>query len=544
MIMNKNLSAYFSLLFAASCFMSCSQQNKQLKLIFTGMAYLLTFVISFGQTTVSGGWKEFGIQNNDTTITMDCQEICTDNRSLLFYGDYRSSFDISLEMRFNTLVTEQVFLNKEGKSGELFADLSVGFDPSTEQIFAEVKDSNAQLHRIVTGAKVRAGEWFDVNISAKHEENKGKSEMTLVVREQSSGNKQQTSICYPGYCLPYNVTKWVIGHGFPGGFPNSLQVRKGEIRNIHIAGIGNTRVKGQNPIFTDRFTADPACTVVGNRLYAYVGEDKANVGGWFTMPHWIAYSTDNMIDWTCHGIVLNAKDFAYANPNGAWAAQMVERNGKFYYYVTLDDKESKLHTIDVAVADSPTGPFVPARKDGTPLITDDMTTTSHRWNSDIDPTVFIDDDGQAWMAWGNGDCYIVKLKDNMIELDGEIHHLGLRNYSEGPWLFKRNGTYYMVYAADAPGVQTEQMAYATAENLLGPWKYRGLLSSCAKYGFTIHPSINEFKGKWYFFYHDGSYMLNGEPGGDCRRQVCVEEMTFNADGTIQPIVLTEMGIAK
>lgn len=508
------------------------------------MAHLLTIAFSFAQPSVFGGWNEFGIQNNDTTVSMDCQEICTDNRSRLFYGDYRSSFDISLEMRFNTLVTEQVFLNKEGKSGELFADLSVGFDPSTDQIFAEVKDGNALLHRIATGARVRAGEWFAVKVSAKHDVKKDKSEMTLSVRELSSGNVQQVSIGYPGYCLPYNVTKWVIGHGFPGGFPNSLQVRKGELRNIHISGTGNTRVKGQNPIFTDRFTADPACTVVGDRLYAYVGEDKAHVGGWFTMPHWIAYSTDNMIDWTCHGVVLKARDFAYANPNGAWAAQMVERNGKFYYYVTLDDKESKLHTIDVAVSDSPTGPFLPARKDGTPLITDDMTTTSHRWNSDIDPTVFIDDDGQAWMAWGNGDCYIVKLKDNMIELDGEIRHLGLRNYSEGPWLFKRNGTYYMVYAADAPGVQPEQMAYATAENLLGPWKYRGLLTSCAKYGFTIHPSVNEFNGKWYFFYHEGSYMLNGEPGGDCRRQVCVEEMTFNADGTIQPIVLTEMGISK
>ena len=102
----------------------------------------------------------------------------------------------------------------------------------------------------------------------------------------------------------------------------------------------------------------------------------------------------------------------------------------------------------------------------------------------------------------------------------------------------------IVYAADAPGVQPEQMAYATATSILGPWTYRGLLTGSAKHGFTIHPSVNQFKGKWYFFYHDGSYTLNGEPGGDCRRQVCVEELHFNSDGTIKPITLTEMGIAK
>ena len=198
----------------------------------------------------------------------------------------------------------------------------------------------------------------------------------------------------------------------------------------------------------------------------------------------------------------------------------------------------------MAVGDSPLGPFKPARKDGTSLITDDMTPDSHRANADIDPTVLIDDDGTPWMAWGNGDCYMVRLKKNMIELDGEVRKVPLRNYSEGPWLFKRKGLYYNVYAADAPGVQPEQIAYSTAPSIEGPWTYGGLLTGPAKFGFTIHPSVNEFKGKWYFFYHDGSYMQDGEPGGDCRRHVCVEYLKFNKDGSIQPITLTEKGIAK
>ena len=125
-----------------------------------------------------------------------------------------------------------MFLNKEGKHREMFADLSIGYDPSTEQVFAEVKDGKNELHRIFAGSKVRAGEWFGVKVNAEYDAKKRKSMMTLDVKELSSGNEERTSVSYPGYCLPYNVTRWVIGHGFPGGFPNSLQVRKGELRNI------------------------------------------------------------------------------------------------------------------------------------------------------------------------------------------------------------------------------------------------------------------------------------------------------------------------
>jgi beta-xylosidase len=274
-----------------------------------------------------------------------------------------------------------------------------------------------------------------------------------------------------------------------------------------------------------------------------VGEDKAGPGGWFNMPHWLCYSSTDMKHWTAHGPVLKSDDFPYATPGSAWAAQMVEKDGKYYFYVTLDRKDKREHAIDVAVSNSPTGPFVPARKDS-PLITDDMTPDSHRGNADIDPTVLIDDDGTSWMAWGNGDCYMVRLKKNMIELDGEIRKVPLRNYSEGPWLFKRGKRYYMVYASDAPGVQSEQMAYSTAENIEGPWTYQGFVSTSANHGFTIHPSVIQFKGKWYYIYHDGSYNLDGAPGGDCRRSVCAEHLYFNADGTIKFVPLTQEGISN
>lgn len=492
---------------------------------------------------VKGSWSDFGVENPDTVIALNCQELANTANTQLFYADFRDSFTVDADLKLNTKVTEQAFICKEGRNGDLVGDLTIGFDPEEEKIFAEVKDEEGNLHRVKAGDKVKMGNWYHVKVAAKRDAKGKNSSMTLSVTPEGEDSACE-SVQYNGNALPFRVGRWIIGHGFPGGFPNSLQVRNGEIKNLSISGEGLERVSGQNPIFTDRFTADPACTVVGDRLYAYVGEDMAQPGGWFTMPHWVAYSTSDMKTWECHGPVLEAKAFPNANPNGAWASQVVEKDGKFYFYVTLDDTRDGKHMIDVAVGDTPLGPFIPARKDGSPLITDDMTTDSHRWNADIDPTVLIDDDGSAWIAWGNGDCYMAQLKPNMIELSGDILHVGLRNYSEGPWLFKRNGIYYNVYAADAPGVQPEQIAYSTATSIEGTWKYGGILTGPAKHGFTIHPSVNEFNGKWYFFYHDGSYMIDGQPGGDCRRRVCVEELKFNPDGSIMPITLTEEGLSN
>lgn len=492
---------------------------------------------------ISGDFQDFGILNCDTVLSLDCNEFFTDPKTVLFYADFRKTLDLSFDAQVNANLTEQVFICKEGTRYNESAGIMVGFDPCTEQIFAEITDSEGKTHRIMTGEKPRPGQWLNIKVKGEADEALNNSSMKLSV--SADGKKwEDATIEYSGPVMPAMASRWVIGRGYPGGFPNSLQVRKGAIKKLTISGSGRERLAGENPIFTDRFTADPACTVVGERLYAFVGEDQAVPGGWFTMPHWVAYSTKDMKDWECHGVVLKAADFPYANPNGAWAGQVVERNGRFYYYVTLDDMHNGRHAIDVAVADNPLGPYVPARLDRAPLITDDMTPDSHRWNADIDPTVLIDDDGQAWIAWGNGDFYLARLKDNMIELDGEVSHMGIRNVSEGPWLFKRNGIYYNVYAADAPGVQPEQLAYSMADSIEGPWRYGGLITGPAKFGFTIHPSVNEFNGKWYLFYHDGSYMHEDEPGGDCRRQVCVEPLQFDEEGRILPITLTETGASR
>ena len=517
------------------------------------------FAPAMAQTYTLADWK--GLRA-DTVLSLNVSEYKLDFNHPLPYADMQKLWTVKAELQCGTLGTEQVFICKEGKASHLigknslYGDISVGYDNTEGRFFVEVIDKDENPHRLWAGPQVEAEHWYEVRAAAQYDAKTDESVLELTVGSPSheeSGEKG--CLRYPGKALRHHASLWVIGHGFPGGFPNALQVRDGAIRNLEISGEPLPRVAGQNPLLIDNFTADPAFTVVGNTVYAYVGEDQADPGGWFKIPHWLCYSSTDMKHWTVHGPVLKPEAFAYAAPNSAWAAQMVEKDGKYYFYVTVDCKDKHEHAIDVAVSDSPTGPFVPARKDGTPLITDNMTSDSHRQNADIDPTVLIEnlpptpsDRGgavktQACIFWGNGDCYYAKLKDNMIELDGEIRKVPLRNYSEGPWLFKRGKLYYNVYASDAPGVQPEQIAYSTAESIEGPWTYRGFVSTSANHGFTIHPSVIQFKGEWYYIYHDGSYNLNGAPGGDCRRSVCAEYMHFNDDGTIQFVPLTQEGIS-
>ncbi len=301
----------------------------------------------------------------------------------------------------------------------------------------------------------------------------------------------------------------------------------------------NFQIEG-NPIFRDVFTADPAPMVIGDTLYVYVGHDEAHGDEMFTMTGWLCYSTKDMKNWTAHGEIMKPTDFSWAIRD-AWAAQVVEKEGKYYLYATVQHDNIKPgKAIGVAVSDTPTGPFKDAR--GTALVSDETTPSDRAWN-DIDPTVFIDDDGTGWIAWGNPYLYLAKLKPNMIEIDGEIQKIDLPNYTEGPWLYRRGDIYYMVYAAFAHQGTAEKICYATARDINGPWEYQGILTGFAEKSYTIHPGIVEFKGQSYLFYHNATLTLNGESGAVGRRCVCAEYLYYNSDGTIQPVTQTKPGIA-
>lgn len=295
-----------------------------------------------------------------------------------------------------------------------------------------------------------------------------------------------------------------------------------------------------NPIFRDMFTADPAPLAVGDTLYVYAGRDEAKDGEMFNMREWLCYSTKDLKTWTAHGPIMKPTDFKWA-VSDAWAAQVVEKDGKYYFYTTVThDRSHPGKAIGVAVSHSPTGPFKDAR--GSALVTEQDTPGPYGWD-DIDPTVLIDEDGTAWMAWGNPNCHLAKLKPNMTEIGGPIQRIHVPNYTEGPWLAKRNGFYYVFYPAFAHQGMGEKICYATAKEITGPWTYHGILTGGAKGSYTIHPGIVDFQGKTLFFYHNATLSLNGQGGALGRRSVCAEYLFYNPDGTIQPIRQTKEGLS-
>ncbi|MBQ8242781.1 MAG: glycoside hydrolase family 43 protein [Bacteroidaceae bacterium] len=300
------------------------------------------------------------------------------------------------------------------------------------------------------------------------------------------------------------------------------------------AQIDTTFVAKGNPIVNYKYLGDPAALVHDGTLYIYAGHDECPAPQQFyLMNEWCILSTKDMKTFQEHSYKLQAKSFEWAKGE-AWASQVIERDGKFYWYVTVEHKTDPGKSIGVAVSDSPTGPFKDAR--GSALITNSMTTqyTKIFWD-DIDPTVWIDDDGQAYLFWGNTQCYYAKLKKNMIELDGPIMPIKLPRFTEAPWIHKNGEWYYLTFASEFP----EKICYAMSKSINGPWEYKGILNEIAGNSNTNHQSIVQFNGEWYFIYHNGSINPNG-----CgfRRSICADKLYYNEDGTLKRIVMTTEGV--
>lgn len=291
-----------------------------------------------------------------------------------------------------------------------------------------------------------------------------------------------------------------------------------------------------NPLVRDRYTADPAPMVSSDgRLYVYCGhdecfEDKPGYEGkyGFNITEWLCYSTEDMVTWTDHGVIMKPTDFSWSIGE-AWASQVMEYEGRYYFFVSTQCGDPNCKAVGVAVSDSPTGPFTDAI--GRPLVTDDMTDNGPRgWWNDFDPTVMVDDDGTPWLCWGNGTCFLAPLKHNLIELAGPVTVLPMENYVEGPWLYKRGEHYYNVYAS--MGNMLETISYAMAPSVEGPWTFMGELLGEQKDSFTTHPGIIDYKGKSYLFYHGTSLSLDGYGPATGRRSICLTEIYYGQDGKI------------
>ena len=277
----------------------------------------------------------------------------------------------------------------------------------------------------------------------------------------------------------------------------------------------------QNAIIQTNFTADPAPMVYNGTVYLYTSHDEDDATH-FKMVNWKLYTSTDMVNWTDHGTVASLSIFPWAvQTNDAWAPQVVGRNGKFYLYAPISVPGWPKNVIAVAVADSPLGPFKDAL--GHPLI--------NKAVGNIDPTVFIDDDGQAYLYWGNPDLWYVKLNKDMISYSGGITKVQSRpeNYQEGPWFYKRDGKYYMAYASHCC---PEGIGYAMSSSPTGPWEYKGMIMQPNPDSSGNHPGIIDYKGGSYLFGFD--YELNFALTKDHRerRSVCLEKFTYNPDGTI------------
>ena len=325
-------------------------------------------------------------------------------------------------------------------------------------------------------------------------------------------------------------------------------------------GVDTTFTATSNPFVKYKYLGDPAALVDGKTLYLYAGHDQCpERQERYVLNEWCILSTTDMKTWKEHSYKLKAVDFPWAKGE-AWASQTIKRGDKYYWYVTAEHKSIHGKGIGVAVADSPTGPFIPVEK---PLVTNNMTTkhTGISWD-DIDPTAIVDDDGQAYLIWGNTQLYYAKLKDNMVELDSDVMTMEIRGirmpsnpkewnkeaeadkaaagsnfFTEAPWIHKHKGWYYLTFSIGFP----EKTAYAMSRSINGPWEYKGILNEVAGNCNTNHHAIVNFKDDWYFIYHNGSI---NTAGSSYRRSVCIDRLKYKKNGELERIQMTSEGIWK
>jgi beta-xylosidase len=303
---------------------------------------------------------------------------------------------------------------------------------------------------------------------------------------------------------------------------------------------------GPNPFINTIYTADPSAHVWGDgRLYIYASQDKEPAFGCDMMDGYHVFSTDDMVNWTDHGQILEAADVPWDEPivmdentgrvgTFMWAPDCAYKDGKYYFYFPHPSSAPWNDTwkIGIAVSDSPASGFkiLPHTLKGLPD------------KGEIDPCVFIDDDGQAYFYYGGGArCFGARLKDNMTEIDGELRRMeGLADFHEAAWIHKKNGLYYMSYSDNhnSPAYGGNRLRYATSSSPLGPWTSRGIYldpTNCD----TSHGSIVEYKGQWWAFYHNSDLSLanTGRARGNLR-SICVDKLYHNADGTIRKIEQT------
>lgn len=302
--------------------------------------------------------------------------------------------------------------------------------------------------------------------------------------------------------------------------------------------LGLNNADAQNPVITDQFTADPSARVFNGRVFLYPSHDIRAPESfarkdWFCMEDYHVFSSSDLTGWTDHGVIVSQDKVDWVNgaSYSMWAPDCIGRNGKYYFYFPANVKADygRGFGIGVAVADSPEGPFAPQPE---PI----------KNVHGIDPCVFIDTDGQAYLYYSLNKIYAARLLENMLELASEpvvLEDLPKQGLIEGPFVFERKGIYYLTY----PHVEnkTERLEYATGDNPMGPFTVNGVIMDELPGGcWTNHHSVIEFNGQWYLFYHSNEL----SPEFDKNRSVRIDSLFFNEDGTIRKVSPTLRGVGK
>ena len=303
----------------------------------------------------------------------------------------------------------------------------------------------------------------------------------------------------------------------------------------------------QNPVIKGLYSADPTARVSNGKVYLFASHDIISPvepeRRWFCMEDYHVFSSEDLVNWTDNGVILDQKDVPWGNPEGysMWAPDCIEKDGKYYFYFPNASKAGRGFAVGVAIADNPEGPYVPQPE---PI----------EGINGIDPCVLQASDGNAYIFWGNGRC--AKLDPSMTKLaddnpkttmkwgNREMEMVGVNcleglpnRQAEGPFAFEYNGNFYLTY----PYVQenTEVLGYAMSKNPMGPYEYKGIIMArSVNECWTNHHSFVNYKGQWYLFYHHNDY----SPNFDKNRSVRIDKVRFNPDGTIEQVIPTLRGV--
>ena len=288
-------------------------------------------------------------------------------------------------------------------------------------------------------------------------------------------------------------------------------------------------VTSGNPVFPGWY-ADPELHLFQEKYWIY----PTTSAPYEEQTYFEAFSSPDLVNWTNEGRILDFSDVPWSTNRAAWAPSCAQKDGRYYFYFSAGDGAG----LGVGVSDSAGGPFHDPL--GKPLVRDYL-----QGAQPIDAHAFVDEDGEAYLYWGGwGHCVVCRLGQDMISLVGEVKEITPDHYVEGPFMAKRKGIYYLMWSEGNWGDRSYRIAYARADNPFGPFEREGeifenespLASSAGHHSVLNIPGTDD----WILAYHRRPF------GETCQhhRVVCLEQMNFEKDGSIRPIVLSQEGVTS